>query len=62
MDGVNVTPIAHEAPAASDAVQAPVPPEDAGAAAKSAGFVPVRAGRGSERVMAELVLFVSVNV
>ena len=62
VDGVNVTPIAQEAPAASDDVQAAVPPETAGAAAKSAALVPVIAGNGIVMVIAEPVLLVSVRI
>jgi hypothetical protein len=62
VDGVNVTPIAQEAPAASDVVQAAVPPETAGAAAKSAALVPVIADNGIVMVIAEPVLLVSVKI
>src|SRR5271166_444267 len=62
VDAVNVTPIAQEAPAASDVVQAGVPPATAGAAAKSAALVPVMAGRGTVSAMAEPVLLVRVKV
>jgi hypothetical protein len=62
VDGVNVTPIAQEAPAASDVVQAAVPPETAGAAAKSEALVPVIAGSGIVSVSVEPVLLVSVKV
>jgi len=61
VDGVNVTPIAQEAPAASDVVQAGVPPETAAAAAKSAALVPVIAGNGIVSVSVEPVLLVSVK-
>ena len=59
--GVNVTPIAHEADAARDAVQALVPPAAAGATAKSEAFVPDGV-MGKVIAMAEPVLLVSVNV
>jgi hypothetical protein len=62
VDGVNVTPIAQEAPAASDVVQAGVPPETVAAAAKSAALVPVIAGGGIVSVSVEPVLLVSVKV
>src|SRR5271156_5382557 len=56
-DGVKVTPMVQEAPAASEAVQGKVP---SAAPTKSAGLVPVVVG-GSVKAIAAAVLFVTVT-
>jgi hypothetical protein len=61
VEGVNTTPMAHEAPAARDAVQAGVEPEIAGVATKSVEFVPDTV-TGSGTGTAALVLLVKMTL